>query len=83
MLARYVLHLEWTRGYRPHVSLRRAPRHGDRVTDGGRTGTLERCQPCGEGFLFRPDPAPPGGDPMPTGQAFLDRYYDPGLAGPA
>lgn len=55
MIARYVLHLEAHRGRLPRVSLRRAPRHGDRVVDGGIPGTLVACEPCSaEGFLVEP-----------------------------
>lgn len=55
MIARYLLHLEAHRGHRPRLSLRRAPRPGDRVVDGGIPGTLAACEPCsGEGFLVEP-----------------------------
>ncbi len=56
MIKRWILHIEFHWGYRPRISLRRAPRSGDRVTDGGVPGTLERCALCGEGFLHVPDP---------------------------
>ncbi len=56
MIERWILHVEFHWGYRPRVSLRRAPRSGDRVVDGGVPGTLERCALCGEGFLHVPDP---------------------------
>lgn len=59
MIRRYILHLEWNRGYRPRVSLRRAPRGGDRVMDGGEPGQLMCCHECGStGFMFRPDRQP-------------------------
>jgi hypothetical protein len=70
VIARFVLHVEAHRGYRPRVSFRRAPRPGDRVVDGGVPGTLVRCRECGEGFLHQPDdgvrrprPAPAGWTP--------------------
>jgi hypothetical protein len=56
VIVRYILHIEAHWGYRPRISLRRAPRSGDRVTDGGVPGTLRRCALCGEGFLHEPDP---------------------------
>jgi hypothetical protein len=59
VIVRYVIHLEANRGYWPRLSLRRMPRHGDRVTDGGQMGTLIRCPECGDGFLHRADPTPP------------------------
>lgn len=56
MLKRFVLHLEWHRGYRPHVSLRRMPQAGDRVMNGGQLGTLLTCHTCsGTGTLHQPD----------------------------
>lgn len=55
MIAEYILHLEFHRGYRPRISLRRKPEAGDRVVDGGTPGTLVRCRECGEGFLHVPD----------------------------
>jgi hypothetical protein len=56
-IKRYILHLEWHRGYKPHFSIRRMPRQGDRVTDAGITGTLRRCPTCsGQGTLIVPDP---------------------------
>ncbi len=56
MILRYILHVEFHWGYRPRINLRRAPRSGDRVTDGGIPGTLRRCALCGDGFLHEPDP---------------------------
>lgn len=53
MIARWVLHVEAHWGYRPHISIRRAPRSGDVVMNGGERCVLERCQHCGEGFLAR------------------------------
>jgi hypothetical protein len=72
MIARYVLHIEAHRGYRPRLSLRRAPQPGDRVTDGGIPGTLVRCPQCGEGMLHAPDsgwlsPLRPPAEPAPPG----------------
>lgn len=56
MLRIYILHLEWHRGYRPHVSLKRKPRAGDRVSNGGQMGTLLTCHTCsGTGTLHQPD----------------------------
>jgi hypothetical protein len=66
VIVRYVVHIEGHRGYWPRLSIRRAPRHGDRTMNGGQPGTLVRCPECGEGFLHRPDtrqatsPAAPG-----------------------
>lgn len=71
MIKRYILHIEFHWGYRPHISLRRAPRHGDRVVDGGEMGTLEACDKCSTvGFLHRADVDPrtlvqPEPTPMP------------------
>lgn len=61
MIKRYVLHIEAHRNvfrYRPRISFKRAPRHGDRVVDGGILGTLKLCPLCQEGFLHEPDPRP-------------------------
>jgi hypothetical protein len=56
VIARYVLHVELHRGYRPRISFRRAPRPGDRVIDGGVPGTLEGCSACScTGLLHRAD----------------------------
>ncbi len=55
MIARWVLHVEVRRGYRPRVSLRRAPQPGDRVVDGGVPGVLVRGRMCGDGLLHCPD----------------------------
>lgn len=58
-IRRYVVHAEWHPGYRPRFSIRRAPRAGDRVTDGDETGTLRPCCECSTvGFLFVPDRRP-------------------------
>lgn len=65
MIRRWILHVEAHRGYRPRISLRRAPRAGDRVVDGGEPGILVRCQECGEGFLFVADD---GSRPIPLPQ---------------
>ncbi len=59
MIKRYILHIEAHRNvfrYRPRISFKRAPRHGDRVVDGGVPGTLKLCPECQEGFLHEPDP---------------------------
>lgn len=65
MIRRYLLHLEAHRGYRPRVSLRRAPRSGDRVVDGGLPGRLTGCDGCSSvGLLFVPD-QPPAPTPAP------------------
>ena len=53
MIARWVLHVEKHHGYRPIVRLRRAPRDGDIVWNGGVRSVLERCGECGDGFLAR------------------------------
>lgn len=54
MIARFVLHLEWHRGYRPRISLRRAPRVGDVVWEGMQPSVLEPCRECSTvGFLAR------------------------------
>jgi hypothetical protein len=59
MINRYVIHIGAHRGYWPRLSIRRAPRHGDRVIDGGEPGTLVRCRDCdGTGFLHHPDRLP-------------------------
>lgn len=59
MIKRYILHIEFHWGYRPRISLRRKPRAGDHVIDGGIPGTLEACKTCdGDGLLLRPDEAP-------------------------
>lgn len=55
MIVRLVVHVEWHRGYWPRLSVRRAPKHGDR----GREGRLMRCPLCsGDGFLVRPHTHP-------------------------
>ena len=59
MIARWNVHFEYHRGYRPRFSIRRAPKHGDRGIDGGEPGTLIRCEMCGDGFLHMPDRLPP------------------------
>jgi hypothetical protein len=60
VIARFEIRVEMHRGYRPRLTLRRIPKAGDRVTDGGVMGTLETCPECGDGLLHRPDviPAP-------------------------
>jgi hypothetical protein len=58
MIARFIVHIEVHRGYRPRLSIRRAPRPGDRTVDGGMPGVLIACRECdGEGLLHRPDNA--------------------------
>lgn len=54
-IVRLELHAEWHPGYRPRLSIRRAPRPGDEVVDGGVVGVLVRCGECGDGLLFEPD----------------------------
>lgn len=58
MIKRYILHIEFHRGYRPHISFRRVPQPGDRVLDGGVMGTLKRCPTCTDGLLHSPDERP-------------------------
>jgi hypothetical protein len=59
MTKRYILHIEWHKGYKPRFSIRRVPRHGDKVFDGGEKGTLIACQTCSTtGFLFKSDSEP-------------------------
>jgi hypothetical protein len=56
-----VVHAEWHRGYGllPILYVRRAPRPGDRVVDGGQAGTLELCPACsGLGLLHVADHHP-------------------------
>ena len=61
MIARWIVHVEIHRGYRPRLSVRRAPCHGDRVVDGGVAGILVACRVCsGVGFLHRADEPSPG-----------------------
>jgi hypothetical protein len=67
VIKRYILHLEFHKGYWPIISFRRMPRHGDRMVDGGIPGTLIGCPTCSTtGFLHRPDPQyiAPGQMPM-------------------
>jgi hypothetical protein len=60
-IKRYILHVEWHPGYRPHISIRKMPRPGQRVVDGGVSGVLESCSNCsGDGMLLRPDAFPQG-----------------------
>lgn len=57
---RWTVHAEWHPDHRPRFSIRRAPRHGQRVTDGGEEGALIACRECsGDGYLFIPR-NPPG-----------------------
>jgi hypothetical protein len=59
VIKRYILHIEWHLRRRPHISLRRIPKHGEKGTDGGLTGTFINCQSCsGVGQLFEPDEYP-------------------------
>lgn len=55
MIKRWTIHFEYHWGYWPRFSIRRNPRHGDRVVDGGVPGTLKRCPTCQDGFLHEPD----------------------------
>ena len=57
MISRWIVQVEVHRGYRPRLSIRRVPRPGDRVVDGGVPGILVRCGDCGDGLLHRPDDA--------------------------
>lgn len=56
MIKRYILHIEAHKWRVPRISFKRAPKHGDRVMDGGVMGTLKLCPECQEGFLHEPDP---------------------------
>lgn len=59
MIKRYILHIEFHRGYRPRISFRRVPQPGDRVEDGGEMGTLVACRTCSAmGLLHVPDRMP-------------------------
>lgn len=53
MIFRRLLHIEWHRGRRPRLSLRRLPQAGDVVWNGDVLCVLDRCDPCGEGFMAR------------------------------
>jgi hypothetical protein len=54
-IRRYVVHAEWHPGYRPRLSIRRAPRAGDRVMNGDEPSTLVPCRDCGTvGFFADP-----------------------------
>lgn len=53
MIFRRMLHIEWHRGYRPRVSLRRPAQPGDVVWNGDVLCVLDRCYPCGEGLMAR------------------------------
>jgi hypothetical protein len=73
MIRQYVVHIEWHRGYRPRLSIRRRPRHGDRVVDGGEPGTLIACRECGgDGMLHLRDRPPAASAPTS-----LDMDLDP------
>lgn len=62
MISRWIVHFECHWGYRPRFSIRRAPRVGDRVVDGGEAGVLVACRDCsGVGFFNRLDTAPAPG----------------------
>lgn len=55
-IRRWHVHAEWHAGYRPRFWIRRAPRPGDTVTDGGEQGRLVGCYECSTvGFLFVPE----------------------------
>ena len=52
MIKRYILHFEFHWRYWPRISIKRVPRPGDRVFDGGEWGTLIACPECsGDGLL--------------------------------
>ena len=53
MIFRRLLHIEWHRGRRLRLSLRRLPQAGDVVWNGDVLCVLDRCCPCGEGFTAR------------------------------
>lgn len=55
MIKRWVVHVELHRGYRPHFSIRRLPRVGTRMIDGGIHGTVVPCRECGHPTMFQPD----------------------------
>lgn len=58
MIRRYILHLEFHKGYKPTISFKRAPYHGQRCVDGGELVILKRCPTCsGVGLLS--EKAPP------------------------
>lgn len=59
MIVRYVLHIEWVRGWWPWVSLRRVPDAGAVVWEGMTPHRLECCTACVDGFIARP--LPPAG----------------------
>lgn len=57
MIIRWIVHFECHWGYRPRFSIRRAPRAGDWVENGGERGELIGCPECSsDGFLFVPRP---------------------------
>lgn len=52
MIKRWILHIEFHWGYRPRISIKRVPRPGDWVFDGGEWGQLIACRECGgDGLL--------------------------------
>lgn len=52
MIKRYILHIEFHWGYWPRISIKRVPRPGDWVFDGGEWGQLVICRECsGDGLL--------------------------------
>lgn len=54
-ILRWTFHIEWHKGYGLNMSIRRQPRHMQRVTESGQIGHLVRCEPCsGDGYLFMP-----------------------------
>lgn len=56
MILIYILHIEFHWGYRPRISIRRKPRVGDRMINGGVPGTLVGCPTCStDGFLHQED----------------------------
>src|SRR3954467_14874548 len=74
MIKRYILHIEAHKWHLPRISFKRAPKHGDRVMDGGVMGTLKLCPECQEGFLHEPDPPRVHRPrPRPTRPTMLER----------
>lgn len=52
MIKRWILHFEFHWGYWPRISIKRVPRPGDWVFDGGEWGQLVACRECGgDGLL--------------------------------
>lgn len=60
MIKRYILHIEFRWGYRPHISIKKLPSPGDRIIDGGTPGTLVSCPTCSNAGLLHKADAQPG-----------------------